>query len=196
MALTVLAILASFAAQGLATSQSQLPPNPAAGHQLKEPKKVKHVAPDYPEEAWRAGLDGVVVLECSIDDRGRVTDARVSKGVPPLSDAAIKAVKKWRYEPLTFDGKPTSFVLTVTLTFNLGADRHLRLEDLLGSFENENEFIRESAAIRLGGARAGPRLSPHEMVRIVDTLWRVAEHDQSERVRSAAARGLARLEGN
>ncbi|HEX6739195.1 MAG TPA: energy transducer TonB, partial [Vicinamibacteria bacterium] len=67
------------------------------GGDLQPPRKVKHVVPDYPEDAIKAGLLGVVVLECRIDAEGRVESMRVVQGVPPLTDAAMKAVKKWRY---------------------------------------------------------------------------------------------------
>jgi protein TonB len=41
------------------------------------------------------------------------------RGQPILQEAAIEAVKQWRYQPLLLNGEPTPFVLTVTLLFNL-----------------------------------------------------------------------------
>src|SRR6185295_17588244 len=67
------------------------------GNEIKEPKKLKNVPPSYPEDALRAGLQGIVLIECVIDPKGTVDSVKVLKGVPPLTDAATKAVKQWRY---------------------------------------------------------------------------------------------------
>jgi TonB family protein len=173
-------------------------PAPAAGEALriqgdiKPPKKTKHVAPEYPEDALQAGLRGLVVLECAIDTEGKVDSLRVVKGVPPLTDAAMKAVKKWRYTPTLLNGTPVPVIMTVTVNFK--RELHFRLPDLLDSLRSKNEFIRESAVNWLGGARSGPTLGPGEIAMISHELERLAQSDPSDRVREAAGQALARLQ--
>ncbi len=162
--------------------------------QVKEPTRVTYVAPQYPNDAARAGMGGAVVLECQLDLKGKVVDARLMKGVPPLSDAAIAAVKKWRYTPTLVNGEPATVVLTVTINFK----PQLRggLKDLLDSLSNKNEFIRESAVIWLGTARQSPSVSAADIGRVIQTLTKLREHEDSERVRLAVDNALAKLDGH
>ena len=72
------------------------PPPPQAvrvGGQIKEPKKLKNVAPAYPDIAKQARVQGVVILECTISPQGRVTDVKVLRGIPLLDAAAKEAVQ-------------------------------------------------------------------------------------------------------
>jgi TonB family protein len=181
MTLTLLAILAWAVIQGPTPSPS--PPLPSQGQdQIREPKKLKNVSPDYPREAKRAGLMGSVVLECTIDIQGNVSDARALSGVPPLTDAAIKAVKQWRYTPTLLKGSAVPVIMTVTINFHV--EPHFQLSDLLDSLKSRNEFIRESAVLCLG--KAGVDFETKR--RIVQRLKDLVEQDESERVRVAAWR--------
>jgi periplasmic protein TonB len=105
--------------------ESTLPPPPARvepvriGGAVAAPHLAYRVEPDYPEIAQRAQIEGTVILEATVDDTGVVRDARVLRSRGLLDDAAVRAVEQWRYEPLLFNGKPTPFVLTVTVTFSL-----------------------------------------------------------------------------
>jgi periplasmic protein TonB len=47
-----------------------------------------------------------------------VTDARVLKSVPLLDEAALQAVKEWRYDPTVVNGKPVPIKMTVTVNFS------------------------------------------------------------------------------
>src|SRR6266850_6672907 len=67
---------------------------------------VSKVAPTYPEGAKRFGIRGKVVISARVTKTGSVTDVSAVSGPPLLQDAAISAVKKWRYKPSTSDGKP------------------------------------------------------------------------------------------
>jgi TonB family protein len=86
---------------------------------VKPPKKVKDVFPVYPEEARKSGIEGIVILEAKADEKGNVVDARVLRSVPPLDQAAIDAVKQWKFEPLLIDGKPRQVIFTLTVRFAL-----------------------------------------------------------------------------
>jgi protein TonB len=50
---------------------------------------------------------------------GRVADARVLSGHPLLDDAALDAVRQWRYRPTLLNGQPISVIMTVTVRFAL-----------------------------------------------------------------------------
>ena len=86
---------------------------------IREPKKVLHVAPEYPELARRAGVEGVVVLEAVVDVSGRVTQVRVLRPVALLDAAAVNAVRPWRYSPTELNGVPVPVLMTVTVRFAL-----------------------------------------------------------------------------
>jgi len=89
------------------------------GGNVVAPKPIKKVPPDYPQLAAAARITGVVVIEAHVGTDGRVLTADVVKGTPLLNDAAIAAVKQWRYKPLLLNGEPTEFILTVTVNFSL-----------------------------------------------------------------------------
>jgi len=89
------------------------------GAKVMPPKLVKEVDPVYPEEASKAGVEGLVILEATTDLYGRVADVRVLRGIPALNQAAIDAVKQWVYEPMVIDGKPHPITFTVTVNFDL-----------------------------------------------------------------------------
>jgi protein TonB len=101
----------------------EAPPPPAApvrvGGAVKEPKKLKHVAPEYPEMARQARVQGVVILEAVLSAEGRVQEAKVLRSVPLLDQAALDAVRQWVYGPTLVGGVPVPVVLTVTVTFNI-----------------------------------------------------------------------------
>ena len=81
------------------------------------PRKIRHVAPIYPEAARQARVSGVVILELQLDVNGTVTDARVLRSIPLLDAAAIEAVKQWQYEPMIANGRVISIPLTVSVPF-------------------------------------------------------------------------------
>ena len=86
---------------------------------IEPPKAVKTVNPVYPEIARQGRVEGVVILEVKTDEEGNVVDARVLRSIPVLDQAAIDAVKQWKYEPLVIDGKARKVVFTVTVRFVL-----------------------------------------------------------------------------
>jgi TonB family protein len=90
------------------------------GSELENPKLIKKVEPVYPEEARKAGIEGPVVLEATIDAEGNVSQVKVLKGEhESLNKAAAEAVKQWKYEPAALKGKPMPVNFTVTVMFSL-----------------------------------------------------------------------------
>jgi len=99
---------------------------------VKPPTLIKQVNPVYPEAARKAGVEGVVILEAKADEQGNVVDARILRSVAPLDQAAIDAVKQWKYEPMVLDGKPRKVIFTVTVRFVL--------KDKAGSLQALDKF--------------------------------------------------------
>jgi len=100
------------------------PPAPApgpvrVGGQVQPPTKVLHVNPVYPPIAQAAGVQGLVIIEATIDADGRVTDTRVLRSIPLLDAAALAAVQQWRFAPTRLNGLPVPIVMTVTVQFSL-----------------------------------------------------------------------------
>ncbi|HEY1251371.1 MAG TPA: TonB family protein [Thermoanaerobaculia bacterium] len=90
------------------------------GGDVRAPVLLERVEPDYPEAARRAHLEGVVILEAVITTAGDVQEVRVLKAVNPLLDeAAVRAVRRWRYRAATLNGRAVPVYLTVTVKFGL-----------------------------------------------------------------------------
>jgi TonB family protein len=86
------------------------------------PRAVSKENPTYSEKARRAHLEGVVTLGLEVDDKGNTRDIRVVKSVGGgLDEEAIKAVKRWKFESGTYEGKPVSVRLNVEVSFRLSA---------------------------------------------------------------------------
>ena len=102
-----------------------LPPAPAVvrpvpvGGRVKEPTKIRHVAPVYPVIAQQAQVQGVVIIEAVIGVDGRVQEARVLRSKPLLDEAALTAVRGWVFTPTLLNGVPVPVIMTVTVNFTL-----------------------------------------------------------------------------
>jgi TonB family protein len=80
----------------------------------------KKVAPKYPEAARSAGVEGTVVLDVLIDEKGQVTDIQVLRGLPlGVSEAAVNAVSRWQYRPARGRTGPVASRKTVRVQFSL-----------------------------------------------------------------------------
>jgi protein TonB len=86
---------------------------------VAEANLIHDVAPQYPPEAGRARIEGTVVLMAVIGTDGSVQDVRVESGLPILAQAAIDAVRQWRYKPYMIDGEPVEVDSRITINFNL-----------------------------------------------------------------------------
>lgn len=98
-------------------------PNPSkpvpVGGRIKAPARVAGIAPVYPPIAISARVEGDVMLEAIIGVDGLVQDLRVVQSVPLLDEAALAAVRGWRYTPTLLNGVPVPVVMTVTVSFRL-----------------------------------------------------------------------------
>jgi protein TonB len=83
------------------------------------PRKTVDARPVYPDIARLARVQGTVVMEAVLDPTGRVTQLRVIRSVPMLDQAAMDAVRQWRYTPSTYGGQAVSVLMTITIRFTL-----------------------------------------------------------------------------
>jgi periplasmic protein TonB len=90
------------------------------GGQIKAPAKIRNVHPIYPQIAQSARVQGIVIIEATIDRGGKVTETRVIRSVPLLDQAALDAVRQWEYEPTLLNGVAVPVIMTVTVNFTLG----------------------------------------------------------------------------
>ncbi len=108
---------------GIVGGLPDAPPPPATpvrvGGGVREPRRVSAVPPVYPDLAVKARMQGTVVVEATINERGRVVNVSLVQGAPLLTDAALEAVKKWVYTPTLVNGVPTPVIMTVTVHFRL-----------------------------------------------------------------------------
>lgn len=109
---------------GAAPAPPPLPPSVdrkpvPVGGLISAPRKTVHVSPVYPEIARSARVDGTVILEAVINERGEIERLKVLRSVPLLDDAAIRAVSGWRYTPTTLNNVAVPVLMTITVTFSL-----------------------------------------------------------------------------
>jgi protein TonB len=82
--------------------------------------KVHDVTPQYPQMAKIARVQGPVVLAAVIGKDGTIQNLRVvSTASPLLNQAALEAVKQWRYRPYILNGEPVEVDTTITVNFTL-----------------------------------------------------------------------------
>jgi periplasmic protein TonB len=86
---------------------------------IAEANLVYDVAPKYPPEAGRARIEGTVVLLAVIGEDGAVEDVRVKSGPSMLAQAAVEAVRQWRYRPYLVNGEPVEVDSQITINFTL-----------------------------------------------------------------------------
>jgi protein TonB len=89
------------------------------GGDIRIPKRIHYIAPEYPNAARDAGIQGPVVIEATIDRDGAVADAHVVSGVSELNDAALTAVRQWTYMPTLLGGVPVEVLMRVTVVFSV-----------------------------------------------------------------------------
>jgi TonB family protein len=97
-------------------------PDPDGTASFDEPPVlVKYDAPEYPEQAKRAGLEGNVTVELVVGEDGRVVDASVvDSSDPAFEEAAVEAASRCEFRPAKLDGNPTRVRVRVPYQFRLG----------------------------------------------------------------------------
>jgi TonB family protein len=115
------------AVEVLTKSKSSTPMKP----HIKPPKTLRvssgvavklllyKVEPIYPRIAEIAHIEGDVLIQCLISKEGMIVKARVLSGDNLLAQAALDAIKQWRYTPYLLNGKPVELETTLTIKFHL-----------------------------------------------------------------------------
>jgi TonB family protein len=102
------------------TKQPAAPAAPVAvGGDVKPARMISSVPPIYPALAKAQHVAGEVRVDALVDANGRVTTMKVVSGPSLLHRAAMDALRQWRYQAATLDGKPVAMHLTVTIQFRL-----------------------------------------------------------------------------
>ncbi len=88
------------------------------GGNVKEPRLLSRVMPEYPLVAKEAGIQGDVVIKTTIDAKGNVVNVQIVSGPQMLRGPALTALRRWRYEPSTLNGQPIAVQMLVTIKFS------------------------------------------------------------------------------
>jgi TonB family protein len=80
---------------------------------------IDKVAPIYPKDARKARVQGTVVMKAVIGKDGGIASLEVLSGPTPLVDAAVNAVKQWKYRPYLLQGQPVEVETQITVNFQL-----------------------------------------------------------------------------
>ena len=91
---------------------------------VRDDMVVRSVTPDYPSKAQRRQIEGYVDLHFTTNEAGEVVDVAVAKAEPAdmFEEAAIRALKKWKFKPLMIDGEATSQRLALRMRFAMQND--------------------------------------------------------------------------
>lgn len=81
---------------------------------------IQKTMPVYPPIAKAARVQGTVVLQATISKQGTIQDLRVISGPAMLQQAALDAVRQWRYKPYLLNNEPVEVETTVNVIFTLG----------------------------------------------------------------------------
>ena len=80
---------------------------------------LQRVVPVYPPIPKALHREGIVVLQATISTTGRIENLQVVSGDPMLTQAAIDAVRNWRYRPYLLNGQPVEVETTINVVFKL-----------------------------------------------------------------------------
>lgn len=88
---------------------------------IQPPKTIKRVEPLYPASARMFRVSGIAILECVIDKSGAVRDIYLRRGLPAptMTYCAMEALRQWKFEPATLDGKPIDVLFNLTFNYKL-----------------------------------------------------------------------------
>ena len=115
-------IVVSATRLGAPTTTRQAPPQRIrVGGNVQKAKLVHHVSPAYPLDARSQGVEGTILMEAIISKDGIPLNLSLRNTLVDqrLAQAALEAVRQWRYEPTRLNGQPIEVVTTVTVAFQL-----------------------------------------------------------------------------
>jgi protein TonB len=104
-------------AEAAAPAGGGIAPIPVQGNAM--PERIFHVQPQYPTIARSARVQGTVTVEVIVGPSGTVEQARVVRSIPALDDAAVAAVRQWKYKPTVVNGAAVPVTMLVHVAFGL-----------------------------------------------------------------------------
>ncbi|MFL6261536.1 MAG: TonB family protein [Thermoanaerobaculia bacterium] len=86
--------------------------------EMSRPVPLRPILPRYTEPARRAGMQGTVIVEAIIDEKGNATNVRILRGLPMgLDRAAVEAIQQTRFKPAMIGSRPVKVYFTLTVNF-------------------------------------------------------------------------------
>ena len=84
---------------------------------MTRPSLLEKVDPEYTREAREANATGLILTKCVITVDGRLERCRIVKGMPTMDEAVLRALAKWRFTPVLYQGRPTAveYVIPIRL---------------------------------------------------------------------------------
>jgi protein TonB len=104
----------------IAVVEAPVPPKMIISSGVMAGNLVDKVTPQYPAIARQAHVQGTVVLQATISKNGAIEKLRVLSGPPLLEQAALDAVRSWRYKAYQLNGQPVAVETTINVIFSLG----------------------------------------------------------------------------
>jgi TonB family protein len=115
-------LLMGLEASAPAQSSAQDPLRVGEGEGMETPEVTRKVDPAYPDEAKRAGLQGTVVVEVIVDEKGHVEEAQVVEAIedaPMLSEATLVAIRQWEFAPTMVNGAAVKVLFSINVRYRL-----------------------------------------------------------------------------
>ena len=107
-------------ASGVSAAQRRTPQRIRVGGNVQAAKLLQAPKPIYPASSQSAGIAGTVLLRAIVSIDGGIIGLTVlSSPDPALADAAMEAVRRWRYQPTLLNGQPVEVVTTISVNFRL-----------------------------------------------------------------------------
>jgi protein TonB len=89
------------------------------GGKVREPQAIHRVEPGYPPLARQTHVQGAVLIDAILDENGNVVEMKIISGHPLLIEAAMDAVRQWKYQPTYLNDQPVAVQMNITVTFRL-----------------------------------------------------------------------------
>jgi TonB family protein len=132
--------------------------------QIVAGRLIHRVDPKYPKDARKKNIEGSVVLLATVETNGSVTDLSIISGDLRLAEAAVDAVRQWRFDPYTQGGNLVQVQQELMFQFNSGAkfaELNLPLPSPMPSAaltsSGQNRFVANEKIYEMGRGIAAPR---------------------------------------
>ncbi len=165
---TALILYLVLASSVLATPQSSSESNGwyKPGTNIKLPRVLKKVDPNYTSEARAERVQGTVIIQVLIDEKGLPTKVTILSPLGyGLDEEARSTVEKWRFSPAVLDGKPVIYRATVEVNFRLLRDNQM---------DDKSERQRTAFNVALQRVR-DPRENPEVIKNAVSDMQKLAK---------------------